>query len=801
MLLLALLHGLGIEAVPAVVSTRFGDGMDQRLPMIGLFDHILVRTTIAGHVYWLDGTRTGDRRLADISVPPFRWALPIRPKAAVLERLPEVPATTPFASVSIRIDATAGIGQPAPFHAETVTRADQATQLRLSLANMTPEVRDRALRDYWTKQYDFLTVKAATASYDEKTGEERLVVDGAAAMDWSHQSYEADGMGLGWSADFARPPGPHGDAPFAVGFPGYERASETILLPNGGKGFAVDTPDVDRTIGAVEYHRRARLKGATYTVEKSIRSLAPEFPASEAAADQAALRALAKERVFVNVGGGYTATPQEKAALLANEPKTATDYVQRGGLLLQQQDWRGAEKLFTQAIAMNAKQADAFTGRGFAEARLRDLEAARADYGKALAIDPHNISALVARADLARSQKRLADALAYADEALAIQADNLDALRIRAWADSVLGRTDQVMADMSRLADHGDAYSQVALAMKEGRYAAALPLIEQAMPNYSDNVDLIAWRAQARDKLGRYDEALADSDDAIKRAPQRIDLYLLRANIYRRLGKPDLCVKQAAAVVAANPDSDYAHVVAGAIYAHAHQPRDAEREFDRAIALKPTLYAYLTRAENRAKGDIDGRRADIEAAQKLQPDSLDVRIALLRIDLETKDYAALLTASDAVLHAHAEDREALLYRGIAYDQTGRRELAEKDFAALRAGNDPTQLNNFCWEKATRGVALQSALTDCDLALAKRPSDPAALDSRAFVLLRLGRYSEALESYDQAVRLRPTQAGSLYGRGLTKLRLGRTAEGEADLAAARKADGQVAAEFQGYGLTA
>ena len=41
--LLALLHELGIDAEPAIVSTQAGDGMDERLPNVELFDHVLVR--------------------------------------------------------------------------------------------------------------------------------------------------------------------------------------------------------------------------------------------------------------------------------------------------------------------------------------------------------------------------------------------------------------------------------------------------------------------------------------------------------------------------------------------------------------------------------------------------------------------------------------------------------------------------------------------------------------------------------------------------------------------------------------
>ena len=68
-----------------------------------------------------------------------------------------------------------------------------------------------------------------------------------------------------------------------------------------------------------------------------------------------------------------------------------------------------------------------------------------------------------------------------------------------------------------------------------------------------------------------------------------------------------------------------------------------------------------------------------------------------------------------------------------------------------------------------------------------------------MLLRLGRFQDAIDAYNAAIETRPRQAQSLYGRGLAKLRLNRREEGEADLAAARTEFAKVDEEFAGYGL--
>src|SRR5262249_17325845 len=85
-LLLGILHAFNIEAEPVLVSTIFGDGLDQHVAMIGLFNHVLVRATINGRTYWLDGTRTGDTHLDDIMTPNFGWGLPVEAGGATLVR-------------------------------------------------------------------------------------------------------------------------------------------------------------------------------------------------------------------------------------------------------------------------------------------------------------------------------------------------------------------------------------------------------------------------------------------------------------------------------------------------------------------------------------------------------------------------------------------------------------------------------------------------------------------------------------------------------------------------------------------
>lgn len=119
--------------------------------------------------------------------------------------------------------------------------------------------------------------------------------------------------------------------------------------------------------------------------------------------------------------------------------------------------------------------------------------------------------------------------------------------------------------------------------------------------------------------------------------------------------------------------------------------------------------------------------------------------------------------------------------------------ARADFATLRAvsGGNPLLMNNICWNQGITGFDLDQALADCDVAVAT--GEASIIDSRAMVLLHLGRYEEAKAAYDQALAGQPNQSASLYGRGLARLALG-DAGGREDLDQARRFDVDVIDDF-------
>ncbi|MEO9131347.1 MAG: DUF3857 domain-containing protein [Sphingomonas sp.] len=740
-LLLALLHAVGINAVPVLVNTQIGDGMDQRLPAVGLFNHVLVRATVSGRTYWLDGTRSGDTSLAKLVVPAFHWGLPLTPGTARLVVMMPPPFTEPQIDASLRLDATAGITLPAPAHAERLLRGDAAIGTNLGLTNMAPVERDKALREFWKTKYDFIEPKTTSFSFDTAARTLKLVMDGTAKMEWNDGWYEMDGVWVGYRADFSRDPGSDQQAPYAVDYPTFVRVREEILLPPGAPAGAFSVyhgEDVDRTVAGVTYKRHTELKNNVFTVVADEHSIALEFPAAEASANETALRDLFKLNVNLGRTPYYRKTAGEADASLATTPTTAAEYAARGALL------------------MDRKRADE----------------ALVDLGKAVALEPKNANWLAQRAITYAAKGDTAAAARDLDAATAIDGRNLRVLHTRSVLAIQLGDTKKAIAALT---------TAIEIAPSDG-YAF--------------------WqRAKAYHASGQDDLAAPDAATGIKLLPQVPELYLMLGNIARAKGDKALALAQADAVTVANPDNAMAWVIAARLHNGFGQHDQALREIDRALAIKPEAYIYINRSQIRAKTDFAATLADLDAALKLEPKNMEALITKARVQQAAHDYAGAVATLSAAQGISVENSGLFALRGIVQAKAGNAALAEKDFAAAHAlAKTASALNSLCWEKTIAGVALASALAECDAALALSPQSSAILDSRGLALLRLDRLDDAITTYDRALAIHSTGSTSLYGRAVAEARKGDQARADRDRAAALTANPDIVTDFDSYGVT-
>lgn len=733
-LLLALLSELGIKAEPVLVSTELGEDLDTRLPGLSYFDHVMVHTVIGGRDYWLDGTRSGDASLAALETPGYGFVLPLQDAGAALVKLVRTPLLQPELATSLRLDLSKGIDAPATAHAEAVFRGDWANATRLNVGAMTPDDRDRALRAYWRKVFDFMTVSSASIVFDAASGEARLAADGEATLDWSGGGYELDGAVIGLKPDIDRDPAStNPGAPFVVQFPFYTTQDLTMVLPDHGQGFVLRGNMIDRELGGYAFKREAEVKDGVLHMHTSMRSLVPEiaYADEKAAAEPMAAMAKTTLRLRPPPASASAGSPTDQP------PKTAGDYIVLGNTLLDARRYREALK----------------------------------DYDEALKLDP-------------KSGAAMAD---------------------RALAHVGLGETTEALSD----ADQAELLNsrEPAIYRARGLLAEEAGNWPEALANFTRSVDLdpsafgYFHRARAYLMVKDYPRALRDYDAELAAAPGNLWPHISKAEVYLVMKQPDKARLEVDAVKAASIDDADLRAARFSYLIQLGDRKTARDEADAAIAAHPSAKTYLQRIRVREPDDLAGGEADAGAAYTLDPKSTMAMRYLAAYRMKAKDYAAAADWSERAHALQPDDLWVLIDRAEARLKLGRLDAARADFAAVRsqAKTNALLLNEICYRQATSNFDLDTALADCNASLALEKVAH-TFDSRAFVLLRLGRNKDALADFDQALADAPDLAPSLYGRSLAERRLGDAAAADRDRAAALAKAPKVADAYTEYGLT-
>lgn len=294
-MLLALLAELGIEAEPVLASNSgIDDGFDQRLPSPGLFDHVLVRATIGGEQYWMDGTLPSVAKAAPRPLMPYRWVLPVDAQGAELERVPWEPASRPTEMSLFEIDARAGFDVPSRIEHTSVKRGPDGVVQHAQFSALTQDQLENIFRSQMTGDSTWDTVESVEYRYDPVTQASILRIAGTGPVDWDDDGGEKRSLTLpggGFS-----PPGRRQrasdqdqDAPF-YNAPDFSCHATTVILPTDTDpaAWSYNSRFDDVMYGQVYYRAFERREGAIRMI-RGFRVQQREVDSETAARDNARL--------------------------------------------------------------------------------------------------------------------------------------------------------------------------------------------------------------------------------------------------------------------------------------------------------------------------------------------------------------------------------------------------------------------------------------------------------------------------------------------------------------------------------
>lgn len=289
-LLLGLLRELGIDALPVLVNNSGNDdGLDERLPNPGMFDHVLVRARIGGSTYWLDGTLPPVAEPSRQPVIPYRWVLPLATAGASLEHEQWVPAARPDSVTLAELDARAGFDAPAKLTSTTITRGIEGLQQYVQFSAATDAQLLSAMRQASTGDF-FQSIDEAHWRYDVQSQASILTIVGTGTLDWEGNPGQIrylslPGGGFNSPSRRIRPSEQDQDAPYVqqTSFPCFVT---TVRLPESTAAVGwIYNSGIDQLLFGRAYYRAFDISDGAIRMVSSSRTTMPELDAALVHAD------------------------------------------------------------------------------------------------------------------------------------------------------------------------------------------------------------------------------------------------------------------------------------------------------------------------------------------------------------------------------------------------------------------------------------------------------------------------------------------------------------------------------------
>jgi len=419
-------------------------------------------------------------------------------------------------------------------------------------------------------------------------------------------------------------------------------------------------------------------------------------------------------------------------------------------------------------------------------------------------------SAYLARGRRMLDQMQLDRALSDLDKAIELDPKNAFALAARGWSYFRMAKNDEAKKDFSAaLALDASNASAIAglgsVTLMQGDSKEAIRQLDKALTLEPHYHVALANRAYAHTAAENFEQALADTTSALELSPSDMQMLDLRVSIRVGRGEWKMAVAAVDELVRVLPTLALAQGKAAASYSMLLQDKAAMQAANRALRSDSNAENLVQRADIRPWSDAPGRRADIEAALRMNPTSIRALMALGELESRLGNHAAARDAFTQVLEQNPDEYlrgRTLSLRGIEFLKLKDVNAANKDFEEyLQPKSNATNFNNLCWEMMIANVALSRAAGYCDRAVALKPDSANYLDSKATLFLRQGEWDKAIEVYDEALNLDPKKPHSLYGRGVASQERCQCETGIADLQKALNLRSDVQRSYERMGFEA
>ncbi len=388
----------------------------------------------------------------------------------------------------------------------------------------------------------------------------------------------------------------------------------------------------------------------------------------------------------------------------------------------------------------------AYNHRGNLFLKRFEPERALADYDSSLRLMPDLVIAHINRCNVLLRQKKLKSAETACRKGLSLEPQS---------------STAQVFM--------GSVYGA------RGDYHTALKYYATALRYEAGNFTAYLERCKTYLKLAEYDKGEADCTVAIRLKPGEFGPYFVRGAMRLDLGRLDESLKDAEKAVVLFPQNSESHALLGAVYLALKKYRKAEESIGAAFRLNARLpMAHFVRGRLREiAGDSGKALEDYQKAYALNPSLMLAQKRIADLMVRKGNFDKALAVLDEIVKKQPKSSEAHLGRCTVF-------LVKKSLdKALEACDRAVELAP--WNAAVRGmrigVFLASGKTDEAIASCKSGAGAFPLHflyytNCGLAYLKKGNQKEALGYLNGAIEVNPAALAALEARARIYAKRGR-----------------------------
>jgi tetratricopeptide (TPR) repeat protein len=341
------------------------------------------------------------------------------------------------------------------------------------------------------------------------------------------------------------------------------------------------------------------------------------------------------------------------------QPTIAEAAFNRAMELQQQSQWPEAAEAWRKFLEIEPRHAGAHANLGAVLARLGRYDEAVKSYDSALRLNPQLTPALF----------------------------NLGAAHFRAG--QFVRAVETFNRYLAAKPDSWQAQQLLGLALVElGRDDEATPLLEAALKTNPEDVSLIFGLGLAYLRLNR-PEVKTMVESLAATAGGKPFAHLLKGQHYLADSDFQRASEELEAAAKLSDNLPRLHFSLGVAYLRAARNQEAIRAFERELTVLPrdywTLYylAFLLEAEGR----LDAAREKAQLAVTLQPNSADAGALLGKVLLKQGKAAEAVPPLEIAVAQNPNNSNLRFQLARAYQQSGRRQDAAREFAEARRLKD------------------------------------------------------------------------------------------------------------------